>query len=99
MTSALNEYLPDAVSAPRETLRELMEEKALSEAELAKRMELPSLAVAELLSDTFDTPITAALAAKLSNAVGLSAQFWLNREAAYRESLAAHPGNKARQAN
>lgn len=99
MTTALNEYTPDAVSAPRETLRDLMEEQGLSEAGLASRMEIPSLAVAELLSDPLDTPITAAIAAKLSNAVGLSAQFWLNREAAYRESLAAHHGNKLNEAN
>jgi len=83
-----NEYIPDRVSPPRVTLKELLEERGMAQAELAKRMGKTPKAVNELLGDTADTAITPETALELERALGLPAQFWLERERAYRESLA-----------
>lgn len=85
MPQVINEYLPDTVSPPRETLRELLEERCMSQAELAKRMGKTPKAISELLSDTDDVAITPETALQLEKAIGPSARFWLNRESAYRE--------------
>jgi HTH-type transcriptional regulator/antitoxin HigA len=88
MTQVANQYIPDFVSPPRETLRELLEERSMSRVELAKRMGKSAKAVGEILSDTDDVAITPETALQLERTVGLTARFWLNRESAYRESLA-----------
>lgn len=83
-----NEYAPDLVSPPRETLRELLEERGMPQAELAKRMDKTTKAVNEILSDQSDVAITPDTALQLEQALGLPARFWLKREQAYREALA-----------
>ncbi|MCC5874691.1 MAG: helix-turn-helix domain-containing protein [Candidatus Sumerlaeia bacterium] len=88
MRTIANEYTPDTVSPPRETILELLEERNISQVELAKRMGKTPKAVGEILSDTEDISITPATALQLEQALGLSARFWMNRESSYRESLA-----------
>ncbi len=88
MPQIMNEYHPDTVSPPRETLRELLEERSMSQVELAKRMGKTTKAVSDILSGADDVSITPETALQLEQALGLSARFWLNRESAYRESQA-----------
>jgi addiction module HigA family antidote len=81
-----SEYTPDVVSPPRDTLRELIEERGMTQVELAKRMGKTPKAISEILSDNDDVSITPETALQLEQALGAPAQFWLNRENAYRVS-------------
>lgn len=74
------EFKPDWVSPPGDTIAEIMEERGVCQAYLG------ALLVSDLLSG--ELPIGEALAARLEETVGCPAQFWLNREAQYREGLA-----------
>jgi plasmid maintenance system antidote protein VapI len=86
--TVVNEYTPDVVSPPRATLSDLMEERGISQAELARRMGKTAKALGEILSDTEDVAITPDTAVQLEQALGLPARFWINREASYREAQA-----------
>jgi len=86
--SIINQYHPTEVSPPRETLLDLLEEKGMSQTELAKRMGKTLKAVNELLSDGKDVAFTSETALQLEQVFKLSAGFWMRREQAYRESIA-----------
>ena len=80
-----NEYTPDQVSPPRETLREILEERGITLGLLAKRMEVPTEVVNRLLHS--DLKITEGIAERLGKALGPSADFWLTLERNYRKHL------------
>ncbi len=81
-----NEYEPDMVSPPGETLLETLEELGMSQAELARRIDRPKKTVNEIIQGK--AAITAETALQFERALGIPAKFWLTREAQYRESLA-----------
>ncbi|HZC06931.1 MAG TPA: HigA family addiction module antitoxin [Ktedonobacterales bacterium] len=81
-----NEYAPDMVSPPGETLLETLEELGMSQAELARRIGRPKKTVNEIIQGK--AAITAETALQFERALGIPAKFWLTREAQYRESLA-----------
>lgn len=96
MTETILRYRPTEVSAPGETLRDLMEERALSQAELSRRLGRPSQAVNEIVAGKKE--ITEDTALELERVLQVPAHFWLAREARFREYLArqrAAVGNKA----
>ena len=84
--AARNQYAPDIVSAPGETLLETLEDLGMSQAELARRIGRPKKTVNEIVQGK--TAITAETALQLERALGVPAKFWLTREAQYREALA-----------
>jgi HTH-type transcriptional regulator / antitoxin HigA len=87
MTNVLqNEYQPDYVSAPGETLLEVLETMSMSQVELAKRMGRPSKTINEIIQGK--AAITAETALQLEQVLHIPASFWLKRELQYRESLA-----------
>lgn len=87
MTNILrNEYQPDYVSAPGETLLETLETIGMSQAELAKRMGRPVKTINEIIQGK--AAITVETALQLEQVLGIPASFWLKREQHYRESLA-----------
>jgi addiction module HigA family antidote len=87
MTNVLqNEYQPDYVSAPGETLLEILETIGMSQVELAKRMGRPSKTINEIIQGK--VAITAETALQLEQVLHIPASFWLKRELQYRESLA-----------
>jgi HTH-type transcriptional regulator / antitoxin HigA len=86
MTETLLAYAPREVSPPGETLRDLMEERSLSQAELSRRLGRPSQAVNEIIAGKKE--ITEDTALELERVLQVPAQFWLAREARYREHLA-----------
>lgn len=87
MTNILqNEYLPDYVSIPGETLLETLETIGMSQAELAKRMGRPNKTINEIVQGK--AAITAETALQLEHVLRIPASFWLKREQLYRESLA-----------
>ena len=79
-------YQPDDAVPPGETLRELMEAKGLSHADLAVRTGLAKKTITQIA--TGEGPITLDTANKLELVFGVPARFWNNRELAYREALA-----------
>jgi addiction module HigA family antidote len=84
--AARNQYAPDIVSAPGETLLETLEDLGMSQAELARRIDRPKKTVNEIVQGK--AAITAETALQLERALGIPAKFWLTREAQYREALA-----------
>ena len=81
-----NEYHPDYVSSPGETLLETLDTIGMSQAELAKRMGRPVKTINEIIQKK--AAITAETALQLGQVLHIPASFWLNREQQYQESLA-----------
>ena len=86
MTEQNLSYRPAEVSPPGETLAELIEEREITQAELARRMGRPINAVNEMVLGNKE--ITEDTALELERVLGTPAHFWLAREARYREYLA-----------
>lgn len=81
-----NQYLPDRVSIPGETLLEVLEERGISQAELADRMGRPKKTINEIINGK--AAIAPDTALQLERVLGISASFWNSREQQYREYLA-----------
>ncbi len=80
-----NEYHPDSISAPGETLSETIEAIGMSQAELARRMGCPLKTINEIIQKK--AAITAETALQLEQVLHIPASFWLNWEQKYREYL------------
>jgi HTH-type transcriptional regulator/antitoxin HigA len=84
----VNQYKPDYVSPPGETIRDHMSAWGLSEIEAAIRLGIAVSDIYDLL--TGKMIIDKKLARRLSGlCYGTSESFWLNREKNYREWLEA----------
>jgi HTH-type transcriptional regulator/antitoxin HigA len=81
-----NEYYPDSVSSPGETLLETLETRGMSQAELARRLGCPVKLVNEIIRA--EAAITPETAQQLEQVLLIPVSFWLSRERRYRESLA-----------
>ena len=81
-----NQYAPDIVSPPGETLLDILEERDMSQAELARRMGRPHKTINEIIHGK--AAITAETALQLERVLGTPASFWNNREQNYRAFLA-----------
>lgn len=73
-----NQYVPDYVSPPGETLQEILEERGISQAELAERTGRPKKTISEIINGK--AAITPKTALQLERVLGVSASFWNNRE-------------------
>jgi HTH-type transcriptional regulator/antitoxin HigA len=85
----LNEYNPDWVSAPGDTIQDLLDERGMSRIELSELAGIHLTLVDELLSG--EAPITPVLAESLERVFGATAQFWLTREKHYRDGRINQP--------
>jgi addiction module HigA family antidote len=86
MTNTIeNKYTPDFVSPPGETLAEILEERNMSQSELAQRMGRPKKTINEIIKGKAEITIDTALQIEL--VLGTPARFWIERERLYRESL------------
>jgi addiction module HigA family antidote len=92
MTDAMNQYLPDRVSPPGDTLLETIEALGMTQADLATRLGRPKKTVNEIIQAK--AAITPETALQLEAVLGVPAGFWMNREARYRESLARYQRGK-----
>jgi plasmid maintenance system antidote protein VapI len=81
-----NKFQPDWVSAPGDTMVDILAERNLSLVEFGKRMEYTPKAINELLHGR--AMITIGTARKLEAVLGGSAAFWMIRESQYREDVA-----------
>jgi addiction module HigA family antidote len=87
-----NQYTPDTVSPPGETLLEILEERGMSQAELAQRTGRPKKTVNEIICGK--AAITPETALQLERVLKVSADFWNNREQQYRQYLARQEQDK-----
>jgi HTH-type transcriptional regulator/antitoxin HigA len=81
-----NQYNPDVVSPPGETLLEILEDRGMSQAELAERMGRPKKTINEIIKGK--TALTPETAIQLERVLGTPASFWNNRERNFRDWLA-----------
>ena len=82
----MNQYAPDHASPPGETLLEKIQELGMPRAELARQLDLPESTVNEIIKGKEN--ITPDTALRLELVLGISAKFWIQREARYRQHLA-----------
>ena len=80
-------FQPDWISAPGDTIRDLLQERNLSSDWLVGALERPPEVVDGLLSG--QAAITMPLAQKLGEVLGASTDFWIRRDSMYRETLEA----------
>ena len=81
-----NEYVPTDVSAPGETLREILAERSISQTDLAGRMGRPQKTISEIMNGK--AAITPETALELELVLSIPAEFWIARERDYRTYLA-----------
>ncbi len=86
MARNINEYTPEQVSAPGETLQEVLEERDMSQDELAERTGRSGKTINAIINGK--TAITPDAAQQLERVLGVPAGFWTNLERHYREHLA-----------
>jgi HTH-type transcriptional regulator/antitoxin HigA len=79
-------FTPDWISPPGATIADFLEELDWTQEELAERLEFSTKHVSQLINGK--ASITSDTAIKLSQVLGSSIQFWLNREANYQANLA-----------
>ena len=80
-----NEYHPNYVSPPGETLLETLDTLGMTQAELAQRMGRPVETINGIITD--QAPITADTALQLEQVLHVPASFWLKLDQHYQESL------------
>ena len=86
MNSQVENFAPDWVSPPGDTILDLMEERDWSQVELANRLGFSTKHLNQLIKGkvtlTYDT------AQKLERVLGSTVSFWMNRESKYRQHVA-----------
>jgi len=87
-----NRYNPDQVSSPGDTLLEVLEERGMTQAELAERTGRPKKTINEIIKGK--AAITPETALQLELIFNIPASFWNNRERRYREFLAQQEEKK-----
>jgi len=80
------QYAPDVASPPGETLIDVLDDRHMTQAELAERTGRPLKTINEIVKGK--AAITPQTAIQLERVLGIPAHFWLNREARYREHVA-----------
>jgi len=84
-------FNPDWLSPPAATIKELMDQRGWTLTEFAERMDYSIKHASELVNGP--APVTADAALRLESVLGGSAQFWLSREAQYREAVERRKAN------
>ena len=79
-------FQPDYVVAPGATLKEAIDAKGISQAQLAQRASLTEKTISQIINGI--APISHDTAGKLELVTGVPATFWNRRELGYREALA-----------
>lgn len=86
MTKEPLAYVPDYAVAPGATLKEILDEKGISQTDFAVRAGLAEKTVSQIVNGV--APITYETAEKFELVLTVPAHFWNRRELAYREALA-----------
>lgn len=86
MTMTTTPFLPDWASPPGDTLADLLEERSMTQTELAERLGVSLKHVNRIIKGA--ASISAELALGLERVFGASAGFWMTREAQYQADKA-----------
>jgi HTH-type transcriptional regulator / antitoxin HigA len=86
MATSSETWHPDWAVPPGEVLLEALQERGMSQSELARRMGRPYKTINEVINAK--AAITPDTAIQLERTLGIGASFWNNLEASYRERLA-----------
>lgn len=81
-----NQYFPQTVSHPGETLKEKLEEMKMGPKEFAVRTAKPEKTIIAIING--DSSITADMAVQFESVTKIPAHFWLNSQRAYDEFVA-----------
>lgn len=81
-----NQFTPNVVLPPGETIKESLEAIGMKQSEFARRMGVTEKYVIDLLGG--EAPLSADTALKLERVFNVPARFWTNLELSYREYLA-----------
>src|SRR5205809_5500461 len=84
-------WMADWAVAPGEVLVEALDERGMTQGELARRMARPLKTVSEIA--TGKAAITADTAIQLERTLGISARIWLGLESRFREHKARERDN------
>ena len=76
---------------PGETIREILEDRKISQKEFSARMGFTEEETEQILSGR--TPVSCSTSELLEKTLGVPAQFWLNLEAIYRDTLLKEKNN------
>ena len=87
------EFAPDYAVPPGETLVELLEERGMSQVELARRTDLSTKHINQIAKGR--APISNDVALRFERVIGVPARLWLNLESGYQEGLARLADDKA----
>ena len=85
MTETRIPYRPTSVTAPGETLADLLDEQGMTQPELAQRMGRPLKTINQIVNGK--AAITAETSLQLEKISEISATYWLRHEAHYRAYL------------
>ena len=85
MTETRILYQPKSITAPGETLSDLLEEQGMTQTELAKRMGHPLKTINEIING--NAVITPDIALQLEKVFETPADYWIRYEAEYRAFL------------
>ena len=86
MNDQKQNFQPDWVSPPGDTISDLMEERDWNQVELAQRLGFTTKHLNQLIKG--EASLSEDVALRLERVLGSTARFWLNRETIYRERLA-----------
>ncbi len=78
-------YRPETITPPGETIADLLDERCMTQTELAQRMGRPVKTINEIVNGK--AAIRPETALQLERVFGVPADYWLNHEAQYRASL------------
>ncbi|HSV66157.1 MAG TPA: HigA family addiction module antitoxin [Mycobacteriales bacterium] len=90
-------WQPDWAVAPGEILLEALQDRGMTQSELARRMARPPKTINEIIKGK--AAITAETAIQLERTLGISARFWTGLEATFREHMARHQAQEQLEAN
>ena len=91
----INEYAPDMVTPPGDTLQEIIDTIGMTKAELADRIGKTPKFINDIINH--HAAVTPTTAMELEKVLGTPASFWNNRERRYRESIARRTERKRLQ--
>jgi HTH-type transcriptional regulator/antitoxin HigA len=90
-------WAPDWAVPPGEILLEALQDRRMSQSELARRMARPVKTINEIVNGK--AAITPETAIQLERTLGISARFWTGVEAAYRDSIAQQEAQRELEVN
>lgn len=85
MGKKMNGYLNDMIFPPGETIKEMLEDRDMTQEELSIRLGMSTKHVSQII--TGKKPITYQTALKLESVFGVAASFWNNLERMFREKV------------